>query len=1072
MTYHSHTAGLPEIRSSKSEILLPIALVLWLLIPRLVHAQGTGAIHGAVTDASSAAVPNAKVTAVLGERGATRTVATDTQGGYVLPSLPIGSYRVRVEVPGFKTFVQSGVELSANENARVDAVMEIGNATESISVTGEALLVDSRSSAVGTLIDSRRVVDLPINGRNIISLAGLLPGVAQISAPQTFTGDRSGPTVSVSGSRQNENLFLFDGAEFNAVFRNTGLNYPPPDALQEVKVLTNTFTAEYGRNAGAVFNVITKSGSNQLHGSAWEFLRNQNLNARNFFAPGKPQLIQNQFGATAGGPIRKNKLFFFGSYEGLRIRPAALGTSAFPLTAAERSGDFSAAKQVLDPLTNAPFPNNQIPVSRFDPVSKNLIATSLMPLPNAPGGALITTFPQPQNDNQALGRIDYNAGRHTIDGRYNYNLATQIATAGQVPTYLPLDQLARVQSVTVGDTFVIHPQLLNQARLSFNRVLSTITNLNPTNLSDLGATFPVLGPKIPPAVAISGRITLGSGSSVNAIIVNQAFEFSDSVTWTVGRHSIKAGFELLHLRYLNRSFFETMGDFTFSGIITSNPAADFLLGKAQTMTVASPVLEQAGIQTNNYYFVQDDWKVNRHLTLNLGLRYELPLPWVHPQNEWGSLHPGQQSQVIPTAPVGMVFPGDPNTPRGLVQTPTHNFAPRFGFAWDPFGKGRTSVRGAYGIFYETVNSDIIQNTSQPYRYTYTINQPNSLVNPLLGQPPIPLALNVKNPIFIGLQQIFYPDPALRTPYVQDFNLNVQHEVVKDLVVQVGYFGKLGRKLLIGISPNPAIFAPGATLANEDSRRLLQPGFGNNSEISSEAVSSYNALQVEFNKRFSHNFSVQGAYTFARSLDDASAFSLGAAVPNVFNLHSQWSLSDFYSKHIASFSWIWDLPRMSGYHPILRSVAGGWQLNGLVSLRSGTPFNLLTGADNALSGTSNQRPNVIGDPNLAGGRSRGSEILAWFNRAAFATPSPGAYGSAGRNALIGPPAATTNVGLFKTFQLPWRESLRLQFRSEFFNLFNSVNLSNPNASVSAGAQMGRITSAADARVIQFALKLQW
>jgi hypothetical protein len=498
MTYHAHTAGLPEIRNLKSEILLPIALVLWLLIPRLAHAQGTGAIHGAVTDASSAAVPNAKVTATLGERGATRTVATDTQGGYVLPSLPIGSYSVRVEVPGFKTFVQSGVELSANENARVDAVMEIGNATESISVTAEALLVDSRSSAVGTLIDSRRVVDLPTNGRNIIALAGLLPGVAQISAPETFTGDRSGPTVSVSGSRQNENLFLFDGAEFNAVFRNTGLNYPPPDALQEVKVLTNTFTAEYGRNAGAVFNVITKSGSNQLHGSAWEFLRNQNLNARNFFAPGKPQLIQNQFGATAGGPIRKNKLFFFGSYEGLRIRPAALGTSAFPLTAAERSGDFSTAKQVLDPLTNAPFPNNQIPVSRFDPVSKNLIATSLMPLPNAPGGALITTFPEPQNDNQALGRIDYNAGRHTIDGRYNYNLARQIATAGQVPAHLPLDELARVQSVTVGDTFIIHPQLLNQARLSFNRVLSTITNLNPTNLADLGGNFPVLGPKIPP----------------------------------------------------------------------------------------------------------------------------------------------------------------------------------------------------------------------------------------------------------------------------------------------------------------------------------------------------------------------------------------------------------------------------------------------------------------------------------------------------------------------------------------------------------------------------------------------
>ena len=1045
--------------------------LLALLAVRTLVAQGTGTIHGSVTDASTAAVVNAKVTAVLEERGTTRTVSTDTQGSYVFPLLPIGTYTVKIEVSGFKTFQQSGIELSTNDNARVDAQLELGNTTQSVSVTAEAPLVDSRSSTVGTLIDSRRLTELATNGRNIISLAGTLPGVASISAPQTFTGDRSGPTLSVSGSRGNQNLFLFDGAQFNAVFRNTGLNYPPPDALQEVKVLTNSFTAEYGRNAGAVFNVVTKSGTNQLHGSTWEFLRNQKLNSRSEFAPTlKPQLIQNQFGAAAGGPIRKDKLFVFGSYEGLRVRPAALGTSAFPLTAAERAGDFSAATGALnDPLTGAPFPGRQIPANRFDPIAKALIAPNYMPLPNGPNGVLITTFPQPQNNDQGVTRVDYNLGRHTIDGRYNYNLAQQISTAGNVPTYLPLDNRAKVQSIAVGDTFILRPELLNQLRLSFNRVSATVNNLNRINLADLGGNFPVLGPKIPPAITVSGRVTLGDGSSVDNVTVNESYQVDENINWTHGRHALKTGVGLLRLRYLNRSFFQTMGVFTMSGLISGNPAADFLLGRAQTLTVASPVLEQAGLQFNSYYYAQDDWKISPRLTLNLGLRYELPIPWVHPHDYWGTLRIGQKSTLIPTAPVGMVFPGDPGVPRGIIQTDKNNFAPRIGFAWDPFGNGRTSIRGAYGIFYETINSDVIQNTGQPYRYTFTFNQPVSLVDPLRGQPPIPLTLNLTNPVFTGLQQLFYPDPGLRSPYVQNFNLNVQREIVRDLAVQVGYFGKLGRKLLMGIATNPGIYGPGATLANLDSRRLLEPGFGNDTKIASEANSSYNSLQVQVNKRFSHHFEAAGAYTWSRSLDQASAISLGGAVPNIFDLHTQWGLSDFYAKHIASFSWVWEMPGRGLPSPVLRMAIGGWQLNGLVSMRSGTPVNVVTGADNALSGTSNQRPNVNGNPLLSSDRPRAARIQAWFDRTVFSAPAAGTYGNAGRNALIGPSEATTNLAVFKNFRIPGREGLRLQFRSEFFNLLNSVNLSNPNATVSSGAQMGRITSSGSARVIQFALK---
>ena len=1060
-----------------------------------LFGQGMGTILGTVQDPSGLGVPNAKVTALLTDRGLTRTVNTDTAGDYLLNLMPIGTYSVTVEQQGFRTFRQAGIVLTANANARIDVKLEVGSIVQEVSVTATATPVDTHSSVVGALIDERQITELPTDGRNVISLATLLPGVTALYAPQVLTNEGAGALASVEGGRQNQNLYLFDGVEFQALFINSGLNYPPPDALQEVKVLANAYSAEYGHNAGSVFNVVTKSGTDRFHGAGWEFLRNSALNARNFFSSSVPALIQNQFGGDIGGPIIKDKAFFFASYEGLRIRQGALSSGVHPLTAQEREGYFTTP--ITDPQTGANFPTASCPIttgtcyaispSRFDTVAKNALGlgsmAAVMPLPNAPGGAWEGTYPTPTNSDQLLVRGDYNTRKHTLTVRYNYNGSYTTSFNGSIPAYEPYASWMDVQSAAIGDTWVLRTNLLNEIRLGFNRVYDFSPILNPTSLAQLGGNFPTIIAGQTVGFNIAGRLEQGQGNSNTDIDTDQTMEFRDSISWTKGSHVVKAGFMYLRNFEFNQSYWQTAPEFKYSGYATGNSAADFLVGLPSQLIFSTPIFQQAGIETSTNYYVQDDWKVSRRLTLNLGLRYELPLPWVQPNNWWGTLHVGQQSTVFPTAPVGLVYPGDKGVPRGIVPTPTKDFAPRIGFAWDPFGKGRTSIRGAWGIFYDATNTQIIQNFLQPFRYSNYYSAPYSTTDPLVGQPALPIitAVDTSHPVFTtGPQDLLWQDPTYVTPYVEHYNLNVQHEFTKDLMVQIGYYGKTFQHLWMGYNSNPSFYTcpgcPAPTLANENQRVVLEQGFQNAViENSTRGSGRYNGLEIEVHKRFSHGFQAQGTYTYNSTLDNASSLYFGPAVPNVYNFQSQWGPSDTYNRHIASISWLWDLPKVTGSNPALRAIANGWEATGLIAMNSGFPINVTTGQDNALSGTPGQRPNQVGDPYLASGRSKGDWLQQEYNYQAFANPVPGpgpndigTYGNVGRNSLIGPGAATTNMGIFKTFRV--RENVRVQFRSEFFNLFNRANFNNPNGVLASGLNMFTIGSASPSREIQFALKL--
>lgn len=1045
-----------------------------LLFATTAYAQSTtGTILGTVTDASGGVLPGATVTITNTGTGLTRIIPTSSDGAFLAPALPSGTYQVDVTLEGFKSFSQDGIRLEVGQNARVDAHLELGTISEQISVTSNVLQVDTQSSTVGVVIDKERLENLPMIGRGVLSMALLVPGIATATLPATVTNQRNGPTITVGGTRGNQNNVTLDGAQLAASLFNTAQNLPSPDSLEEFQVLTNTYSAEYGRASGATMMAITKSGTNNVRGRLWEYFRNDALNAKNFFAPSKPYLRQNQFGGSIGGPIVRNRTFFFGSYEGIRIREQQT-IRFFSPTAAQRGGDFSSTTSpIVDPDTGQPFPGNRIPTNRLSPFALNILE-DYIPLPNA-GAEVNKLATRPTDGNQFTVKVDHRFRNADTFGLRFYRSKTEALSTGNIEAlWAPRRNL--IQGTTLSNTHVFRNNLLSEARVSYTKILSdgpaASTNKTPR---ELGARYDQDG-----SASIAPNATISGGFNMSQLSPwfeqSRLFDFDYKVSWITTGHAVKFGVTGLWQAQDIRTQFNSSGSLNFTGQVTGNPLADFMIGRPLTFTQMT-ALDGGQLSRTWGAFVQDDVKLGRRVTVNLGLRYDLYEPWEELGGRSVLLRPGQQSTRYPNAPPGLVFPGDAGVPGGLVPADKNNFAPRVGFVWDVQGNGRTSVRGAYGLFH-TVDGAITTahgNEAPPFVQVVAFTPPNA-DDPYAGRTsPFPSVESASGEaLFFYPMQIFSINPDFGVGQIHQFNVNVQQQLGQDLIVQLGYIGNRGRHLASKRETNAAVFGPGATAANIQQRRPYFPEyFAGIAEAISDGSSNYNSFQIGATKRYSRGYTIQVAYTLSKSMDDNSGDLTGPQNPA--DPHDgEWALSNFDRRHVLRVNGLWELPQLQNRR-IIRYVLGGWKVAGIVSKLSGTPINLTSGADVALLGPSRglsaQRPNLVGDPNLDSGRSRTEQIQRYFNSAAFARPAPGQFGTAGRNLLIGPGSFTADASLTKRFSWSGPADRGVEFRVEVFNLFNTVNLGDPVLTMTSPA-FGQIQTAGEARVVQLAVRVDF
>ena len=1076
----------------------------------LVYGQGTARIVGVVTDSSGGLVQKVAVTLINDATGVRATTSTDESGRYNFTQLAVGDYRIEVSAPGFKKETRTGINLVAEQVYTADLTLEIGNVSDSVVVSSTAAMVETATSSVAATVRPELISDLPLNGRDPLSLQTLVAGSVNQPGARVSLSEENG--ISVNGARGSDNNVILDGGTNVDVYTGTPASLPNPDALREFSVVSSSFDSEYGRSAGSLVSAVVKSGTNSLHGSLYDYLRNDVLDAHQFFFGGtflpKNPLKQNQFGASLGGPIRRDKTFAFFSWESLRNVQSSPGSAGPMPSAAERGGDFSQSKnKPIDPTTGQPYPNNVIPASQISQPAVT-VANLLFPLPNAPGNILNFNAPGSQNINQYVTRVDHSFGdRNRVSGSYFYNDNYLVSNFG-----LPFEEgYSHWTNYHVTATYVriLSPTKVNSLSYTFN-YLHFQRNCDPIDPADYpgkagvapGFRFQFAGvmtvPSDPKYVVSTrfGSIAGYFGTNGNTYfdVTPWVDEFRDSLTITIGSHLIKLGGEFSHTEaYRHENISADGSTYSWGGSIANNGWAEYLLGRPNQFSQESSTVRTDSIYDSVGLFVQDDWKARRNLTLNLGLRWEPSLGVIDGNGETTAFRTGQQSALYPNAPLGLVFPGDPGItpithPRNWL-----NLAPRVGFAWLPFGPdSKTSVRGAYGIFYN-VERDYLENETQivqPFVLNLNVvenNNPQGFVNPWAifpGGDPYPYtapttkegraAINFILPAQV--QRFFGAD--WRTPYNQQWNLSIQRQIPWNTVLGAAYVGSKATHLVLNAEQDPAVFIPGngpngqplSTTGNINARRI-NTNFSTLNEAFTGGNSNYNSLQLSANRRFVNGITVNLSYTWSKVLDFESLDRNASLPQNPLNIRPEYGPADFDHKHVFFATFLAAIP-FPGKTGVVSKFSQGWQINGIFRYLSGDVLTVNPGVDTVLNGdsTSNERVNIAGTPVSPAGAAFNQLYL---NTASFVKAPLGAFGNEGRNPFYGPGNWNLDASLFKTTHVTERASL--EFRFEAFNALNHPQFGDPSNNLSAST-FGKITTVATAstatgaRVLQMGLKL--
>ena len=1083
-----------KLQAVAQMMLLVLSLALWLK----AQVNATGTFSGQVADPASAPIANAEVKVIQQETGVSITRRTGEDGIYTVPLLKAGTYTVEVTAPGFRKVIRKDVVLQIQQVAQEDFKLQIGDVQQQITVEGTPPLLNTESTEVGNVLSQQSTQQLPLNGRNFSQLGLLVPGTnpGPIGGIRTQGNgnetQRAGAEIVADGARGSFNTFMIDGLDDEDQSVGTVKVFPNLESIEEFKVQVGNYDAQFA-SGGAVVNVITRSGGNQVHGSAFEFLRNDALDARQFFDARKPQFQQNQFGFAAGGPIVKNKTFFFGDYQGLRIHEASTSVVTEP-TAAMRSGNFNGVATIYNPVsyssgtnTRSAYAGNIIPASQFDPIAQNLLA--IIPLPNLAGNKnnLRLNDLAVQTEDQYDVRIDQVfSDSDTMFGRVTHGGAD--ITYPTTPVYIngSLNPLAFVQgTATAGSLRLNHapsdqatlqeihqfsPSISNQIALGYTRFSLRVTPLDePDNAAQkLGLQGANTGADSGAMASLSISGYQGySSANLPEVIPQNTWQANDTVTYTRGAHSLRFGFSVIHNGF---GFFQLgapSGSLSFTGAYTNNPAnssggnefADFLLGlPISSSKSAAPYGVPYETYTEYGGFVQDQWRATSRLTINLGLRYDLFTPVSERYNRQSDFFLGTGTLAIA---------GQNGISASILGVQKHDFSPRLGLAYRLGDK--TVVRAAYGLFYfneQGTGGSTRLFINNPFAAQYAVNC-SSTAPCLKTSTGIPTTSSASN-----LPTVVYQPTSNLTPNVQQWNFTVERQLASSLVVRAAYVGSRGTHLNINLNEDVAAPGPGSVTA-----RQPYPTVASISAWEPRGPSSYNGLQLSAEKRFSAGLSFLAAYTYSKSLDEAAGgnSSTGESRINIQNprdVAADYGLSNFDYRQRFTLSTVYDLPFGRGRrflgnaNAVENAVAGGWQVTSIVTLQSGAPFSVSLATPTANTGTFT-RPNRICGGNLP---SSQQSINAWYNVSCFVSPPPYTFGNAGRNILIGPGLATWDLGADKDFRLT--ERFGLQFRSEFFNILNRANFGLPNASIGSTSAGTITTVITNARQIQFALRLHF